>query len=257
MGMAPPQGFEATGLIGPIYAPDGSVLYDPQTDGGLINASKITQYPLVIGTDTQSAVTRLSAGSGTSVSSATGSIIIANTGVLSFNGRKGAVSPTSGDYTAAQVGALPASGTAVNSTQWGGANNDLVLSDWGPSYSTTSLSAVSTGHGVSLTPSTTRVLITVLTVLTNDTATDGAILYLYVSPTGIPAAGAIPGTNDTHIINRDVENLVNANDWKAATLQLLYTGLTAGTTYYWYLCLSADLGGTASIGAGSISIQSR
>lgn len=57
MGMAPPQGVEATSLVGPIYAPDGSVLYDPQTDGGLVNASKITQYPLVIGTDTQTALT--------------------------------------------------------------------------------------------------------------------------------------------------------------------------------------------------------
>jgi hypothetical protein len=45
------QGLQATGLHGPIYAPDGTVLFDPRTDGALHNASKLTSYPLTIGTD--------------------------------------------------------------------------------------------------------------------------------------------------------------------------------------------------------------
>lgn len=38
------------------------------------------------------------------------------TGVISFNGRSGAVKPASGDYTASQVGALPTSGGTVSGT---------------------------------------------------------------------------------------------------------------------------------------------
>lgn len=38
-----------------------------------------------------------------------GKLVAGQGGVASFNGRTGAVTPQSGDYTAAQVGAVPAS----------------------------------------------------------------------------------------------------------------------------------------------------
>jgi len=37
----PPQGDIATQLRGPIYAPDGSVLYDPATDGAIVTQSQV------------------------------------------------------------------------------------------------------------------------------------------------------------------------------------------------------------------------
>jgi len=41
----------ASSLIGPIYAPDGSVLFDPDQGKPLVNASNISAYPLVLGID--------------------------------------------------------------------------------------------------------------------------------------------------------------------------------------------------------------
>ena len=56
------------------------------------------------------AVTGIVAGTGIGVSGATGSVTVSNTGALSFNGRTGAVSPASGDYSFSLI-----SGTATNS----------------------------------------------------------------------------------------------------------------------------------------------
>lgn len=41
MSVHPPQGLVATGLYGPIYAPDGTVLYDPSTAGAIVTESQV------------------------------------------------------------------------------------------------------------------------------------------------------------------------------------------------------------------------
>lgn len=57
-------------------------------------------------------VASVSAGSGISVSPTTGAVIVTNSGVLSFNARTGAVTPTTNDYSFSQI-----SGSLVLTTQ--------------------------------------------------------------------------------------------------------------------------------------------
>ena len=97
-------------------------------------------------TSVPSLVNSVTAGSGITVSSTSGSPTITNSGVLSFNGRTGAVDPASGDYTFADIadtatnaqlaGPLVASLTSTASTlavtsppDVGAANVDLNLAN--------------------------------------------------------------------------------------------------------------------------------
>ena len=201
----------ATRLIGPIYAPNGTVLYDPTTDGALANASKLTTYPLTIGVDVP-------------------------------------------HDTAAGVGALASNGTAVNSTQWGGAKNDITEAEI-TNYSTTSTSAVSTGIGLSITPSTTRVLVSVTGEAANNTSGDGSLIAVYSNTTGVPTSGTSVGTDALWTFTQ-VNG--NASAYMGFAIAKLATGLTASQTYYFYVALQALGGGTAILGGvGGIRAESR
>jgi hypothetical protein len=149
------------------------------------------------------------AGSGISVSAATGSVTISNTGVLSFNGNTGAVTGASlgaNTFTGLQTSATGFSGpltgnatSATNSTQLGGvaaanyARIDTANTFTGLQTSATGFSGPLTGNA------------TTATTATNSTQLGGvaaASYALLASPTftGTPASTtAAVGTNTTQI----------------------------------------------------------
>jgi len=120
-----------------------------------------------------------------------------------------------------------------------------------PAYTTTSTTAVSTGVGVSLSSPGTALQWLVNAIGSNSTAGDGIALTLYRSTTGIPAAGAAPGTGDVAVWTTGSLLSSAANQQQAAAGTSIDTGLTSGTTYYYYLALASVTGGTASVGGGT------
>ncbi len=207
------QGLQAVGLSGKIYSPSGAVLYDPATNGALVNASKLTTYPLTIGTDVP-------------------------------------------HDTATGAGALAAGGTAVNSTEWGGAANDIASSSKGQ-YDTTTVGtpALSIGVGVAIAPSTTRVLVAASGIGYNATIDNSVSIYVYRNTTGVPAAGTSVGS-DTLVEESEVFSPV-ANGIMPWNILYLVTGLTAGTTYYFYIALTNNASGGNAQVQGKVIVQSR
>lgn len=142
-------------------------------------------------------------------------------------------------------------GQAGNATQWGGANNDIQNLGNTATPTTTSTSYVSAGIGLSLAPSTTR--IQVLGMLTNDlggvTATSGGIA-IYRNTSGVPASGTGVGSDTL------IASVFGAN---TATISPAYldTGLTAGTTYYYYVAIASGQSGYSWGGQATFSIASR
>ncbi len=77
-------------------------------------------YPI---TSNTAGVTDIAAGAGISVSGSIGSVTISNTGALSFNGRTGAITPTTGDYVYSQIGGAKQGTTNV--PQMAGTNSGV------------------------------------------------------------------------------------------------------------------------------------
>lgn len=119
------QGITGTGSVGALTVPWGNLTGAPSLVnsfngryGAVSPATSDYSFSQISGTvaDTQLAgpvVNGVTAGSGISVTgnmgSGTFSPTVSNSGVLSFNGRTGAVSPSSSDYSASMVGAVPSS----------------------------------------------------------------------------------------------------------------------------------------------------
>jgi hypothetical protein len=152
----------------------------------------------------------------------------------------GVVNPQSGSVTGAwTVGGLL--GTAHASASLGA------------TYTTTSTTAVSSGFGVSIVSPGTVLEYQVAALVANNTAGDGVQVTLYRSTTGIPAAGSAPGAGDVAVWTTTSLVSSSANQNQAASAVDLVSGLTAGTTYYFYLAVQAVTGGTASLEAGTNS----
>jgi hypothetical protein len=152
----------------------------------------------------------------------------------------GTVNPQSGSVTGAwTVGGLL--GTAHASASLGA------------NYTTTSTTAVSSGFGVSLVSPGTTLEFQAAALVANNTAGDGVQVTLYRSTTGIPAAGSAPGGSDVAVWTSNPLLSSAANQNQAASAVDIMTGLTAGTTYYFYLAVQAVTGGTASLNAGTNS----
>lgn len=181
--MMPPQGYIANQLIGPIYAPDGTILYDPRSDGALTYASQLTAYPAILGTDVSS-----------NVQTATG-----------ISGSNSTVATTA-----------------------------------------------SLGGGVSLAAKSAQMLVLGWGLATNNTTGDGLLIYLFRSTTGIPTSGSAPATGDVQLASYIQQYPASASTYQSATMVALDTGLTVGTTYYYYLALTPLLGGEALVDTGSV-----
>ena len=118
-------------------------------------------------------------------------------------------------------------------------------------YSTSSATNVSTGHGTSLVAGGTGVLEIVSTaVASNATQNDASQVALYESTIGIPAAGAAPASGDT-LIYQTTRTRSTANSNSETTSHIVRTGLVTGTTYYYYHAAAAPGGGTTSLVGGN------
>ena len=118
--------------------------------------------------------------------------------------------------------------------------------------STTSTTGVSTGIGVSVTPQVAgKALVKVKAQAANNTLGDGIMVLLYRSTTSIPAAGSAPNSGDVNLQFASITQEGLAGNRHTIALDLLDSGLTNGTKYYYYIAQFAQTGGTASIGAYS------
>ena len=145
----------------------------------------------------------------------------------------------------------------LNAAQWGGANNDIVqtqISSASP-VSTTSLSHVSSGYGASITPSTSRTVVRFAGTGYNSTSGDGVGVIVYRNTTGIPALGTAPSGSDVNVGSTQIFSATGGYQYPVV-IELLDTGLTAGTTYYYYISFAAQGGGTAYLW-GNILAESR
>jgi hypothetical protein len=143
-------------------------------------------------------------------------------------------------------GTINNTGTISGSGQISAANAYASLSS---AYSTTSTSLVSTGLGVQITSPGTVLTVELAAVVANNTAGDGVTLALYRSTSAIPAAGSAPGTSDVAIWNSGSLLSSAANQQQPVSAHIHDAGLSAGTTYYYYLAVQAVTGGTASVNA--------
>jgi len=177
---------------------------------------------------------------------------LAVTGQASLNGG-GSVSGTLTNGGTISGGVVnPASGTVSGPwTVQGLLGTHYATNTLSTAYTTTSTTAVSTGMGVSISSPSTALQWLLTAIGSNNTAGDGIALSLYRSTTGIPAAGAAPGTGDVAVWGSGSLLSSAAGQQQAASGTGIDTGLTSGTTYYYYLAVAAVTGGTASVGGGT------
>lgn len=96
----------------------------------LPNGTSFGNYPI---TSNTAGVTNLIAGAGIGVSAGTGSVTITNTGVVSFNGRTGPVTPAAGDYPVS-LGGTGFTSAALNGFLFGNGTNPFGVTVAGTQY---------------------------------------------------------------------------------------------------------------------------
>lgn len=124
---------------------------------------------------------------------------------------------------------------------------------------TTSLTLVSTGQGVGpITPKyQTSLRVRMTGTTTGNTSGDGSRMAVYRSTAGTPAAGNAPAGGDVQIWLGIGQTQIGTNGGFAfqQACEVLDTGLTAGTAYYYYIAQEAITGGTASVENCSMIVE--
>lgn len=141
---------------------------------------------------------------------------------------------------------------------------DMILSDMvqggSGSFSTSSLTRVSAGHGISFTPSSPRILIMSIgagNYGSNSVNGSGFFVGIMRSTVGIPVAGNAPAAGDVIVDSSGEIHIGTSGYIIPFSLANLDSGLTTGTKYYYYYIMGAASSGTASLQFGDIIAESR
>jgi hypothetical protein len=154
--------------------------------------------------------------------------LAADTGAMSFDTGQGWIAVAPGAVGLPVVGSLAAS------------------------YATTSTSTtgVSAGWGLPLTPTASRVWIHGIVYISSNTSGAGAHNWVFRSTVGIPAAGTVPPSGDVIVWGQPFDAISPAaNQEVSLPVDFVDTGLTAGTTYYYYhsFAIAVSISSTATV----------
>jgi hypothetical protein len=110
---------------------------------------------------------------------------------------------------------------------------------------TTSTTPVSTGVGITISSiPTTSVLAFGFVIGRNDTTANSAVeFFIYRSIVGIPAKGSAPAGGDVNLCSAQLSS-PSTSSGRSIPLFALDVGLTAGTTYYYYIGWEVAVSGT-------------
>jgi hypothetical protein len=166
----------------------------------------------------QNIVNEIIAGTGISVSSATGDVTITNTGVLSFSGDSTGLTPstpTTGNVVLGGVLNYPYGGTGLSATP---TNGELLIGN-GAGYT---LATLSTGVGISVTNGAGSITITNTGVLSFDLNDDSTTPIYTVTPT-TPTTGNVAATMT---LNTQAKNLFFAGPNSGSAAQPTFRALS-------------------------------
>lgn len=140
----------------------------------------------------------------------------------------------------------------LNAVTWGGAPLSYAFASLGSSgFSTTSTSLVSSGNGTSLVcPSSGVILVHACCVANNSTQNDTIQVGLYRSTVGIPSAGSAPASGDVQVALTTRTRGTGSSNSEVSSI-FTDTGLTSGTTYYYYRVAAIPTAGTCNLIGGS------
>ena len=128
----------------------------------------------------------------------------------------------------------------------GGNKVPVVLGTLASDYTTASSTYVATGHVATMTPTDTQMELLGGITVQNSTTNDGVGIAIYRTTAGgsAPAAGSAAGGSDTKVYENATTHAV-AGQNQSVGFDFVDTGLTAGSSYSYYVVLKAITGGTA------------
>ena len=137
--------------------------------------------------------------------------------------------------------------TGLMTASGGMARPKISHAELATAYTSSSAVPVSTGFGISVVATSTgKILLETVGRIANNTLADSTYIRLYQSTVGIPASGASPGGTDTLITAWGIAQEGEVSNFHQIAGKNLSTGLTAGTTYYFYLSINVN-GGTGTL----------
>lgn len=132
----------------------------------------------------------------------------------------------------------------------GGISQPTQFASLAANYANTTTNPLSTGTGITITPTDSKIQVDGHAVAQNNTASDGWTVSVYRSTVGIPAQGAAPAGGDT-VVYSTTRSVSSANQNFSCGFEFVDSGLTPNTTYYCYITIAAVTGGTATAVGGT------
>jgi hypothetical protein len=153
--------------------------------------------------------------------------------------------------TAVEYGFAPNTGLEYNV---GGDKVPYALGTLASDYTTTSTTNVYTGHNATLVAVDTLMELLGSITVQNSTVNDGVQLWVYrtVANGAAPSIGSAHGGSDVLVWTNTTTHAV-AGQNQSVGFDFVDSGLTAGATYIYYVCMAAITGGTAKeVGAATM-----